>query len=365
MLVGFEIHSPVDFTPMAKPRSASKAALPMSFLQPMECLLVSELPQGPEWVYEIKLDGYRAQALCDGKATKLLSRNGKDLGLRFPAMLAALAATFPSGSIVDGELVALDPAGKPSFNLIQNSATSGATFVFFAFDLLQLRGTDLTRSALSKRRDLLSSSIRQNNSVQLSESFQIPADEMLALVRGHGLEGVVAKRLSSTYEQGRRSGAWTKMRVELSQELVVGGYTPGAHGFDALLVGFYRSAQLQFCASVRAGFVPANRRSLHAKLQPLETECCPFANLPEASAGRWGQGLTTAKMKSCVWLRPEAVAQFRFLEWTPSDHLRHASFVGIREDKAAQDVMKEGESTAPRKPTRNVQQKSMRRRDSA
>ncbi len=250
---------------------------------------------------------------------------------------------------MDGELVALDPSGKPSFSLIQNSATSGATFVFFAFDLLRLEGRDLTQKPLSERRDLLRKSLRQSEAVQLSQSFSIPAKQMLELVRGHGLEGVVAKRLASTYEQGKRTGAWTKLRVELSQELVIGGYTLGTHGFDAVLVGFYRGDQLHFCASVRAGFVPASRRALHAQLTPLEVQVCPFVNLPEASAGRWGQGLTAVKMKSCVWLRPEAVAQFRFLEWTPSDHLRHASFVGIREDKDPRAVMKENGEPATRK----------------
>ncbi len=200
----------------------------------MECLLVSSLPEGPEWTYEIKLDGYRAQALCDGGDTRLLSRNGKDLGQRFPTLLTELAKAVPHGSIVDGELVALDPSGKPSFSLIQNSATSGATFVFFAFNLLRLGGEDLTRKPLSERQALLQTSLRRTDTVQLSESFNIPAKQMLELVRSHGLEGVVAKRLSSTYEQGRRTGAWTKMRVELAQELVIGGYTPGTHGFDAL-----------------------------------------------------------------------------------------------------------------------------------
>ena len=136
------------------------------------------------------------------------------------------------------------------------------------------------------------------------------------------------------------------MRVELSQELVIGGYTPGTHGFDAVIVGFYRGDQLCFRASVRAGFVPASRRALHATLEPHDTEACPFVNLPEASTGRWGQGLTAAKMKNCIWLRPEIVPQFRFLECTPNDHLRHASFVGIRDDKAARLVVKEVESTA-------------------
>ena len=323
--------------------AASKRTSSLQFVEPMECLMVAALPEGPEWTYEIKLDGYRAQALCDGKKTQLLSRNGNDLGRRFPDMLGALAAALPNGTIVDGEMVALDASGRPSFSLIQNSETSGATFVFFAFDLLQLEGRDLTREPLSARRDLLRSSLKKSDAVQLSESFSIPAKQMLEMVRSHGLEGVVAKRLASAYEVGKRSGAWAKIRIELSQELVIAGYTPGTHGFDAVIVGFYRDTELHFCASVRNGFVPASRRALHARLQPLETTTCPFVNLPEASAGRWGQGLTAAKMKNCVWLRPETVAQFRFLEWTPSDHLRHVSFVGLREDKEAHAVVKEGE----------------------
>ncbi len=334
---------------MASSKRVASSAAQLSFHEPMECLLVSALPEGPEWAYEIKLDGYRAQALCEGKTAQLLSRNGKDLGHRFPALVSELASAAPSGTVLDGELVALDASGKPSFSLIQNSATSAATFVFFAFDILQLEGVDLTGRSLAERQKLLRERLKTADTVQLSESFQIPAKQMLELVRSHELEGIVAKRLTSTYEQGKRSGAWAKMRVELSQELVIGGYTPGTHGFDAVIVGFYGDGLLYFCGSVRNGFVPASRRVLHAQLAPLETEACPFVNLPEKSAGRWGQGLIATKMKNCVWLRPETVAQFKFLEWTPSDHLRHPSFIAVREDKDAHEVVKDGEPAPPRK----------------
>jgi bifunctional non-homologous end joining protein LigD len=181
---------------------------------------------------------------------------------------------------------------------------------------------------------------------------------MVAMVREHRLEGVIAKRLDSRYEAGRRSGAWAKMRVNLSQEFVVGGLTPGSIGFDSLVIGFYRPKpraslppsrrqyvvpprELVYCARVRAGFVPASRREITARLKPLITSRCPFANLPEASAGRWGQGLTAEKMKSCIWVQPQLVIECTFLEWTPNDHLRHVRFLGIREDKAALDVVKE------------------------
>ena len=199
----------VTFIAMASVKCGPAPSPQLSFHEPMECLLVPNLPEGPEWTYEIKLDGYRAQALCNGSQTRLLSRNGKDLGQRFPALIPELAKAFPPDSIVDGELVALDPSGRPSFSLIQNSATSRATFVFFAFDLLRLEGAELTQRPLSERRALLRASLCSTVTVQLSEGFNIPAKQMLELVRSHGLEGVVAKRLSSTYEQGRRSGAWS------------------------------------------------------------------------------------------------------------------------------------------------------------
>ena len=314
---------------------------PLPFIEPMECLLVSKLPEGPEWTYEVKLDGYRVQAFCDGSQSRLLSKNGKDLGSRFPAVLRAVSTALPKGSVIDGELVALDSEGRPSFSLIQNSATSGAHFVIFAFDLLRLASQDLTVQSLAERRALLVASLKVSEDVQLSETFSLPASRMLAIVKAHGLEGVVAKRLQSRYEPGRRTGAWVKLRVELAQEFVIAGFTPGTNGFDAVLVGFYRDHELRFCASIRNGFVPASRRQLYAQLAPLETPACPFANLPERSAGRWGQGITAAKMQNCVWLRPETVAQFRFLEWTPSEHLRHPSFVAIRQDKDPRAVEKD------------------------
>ena len=331
----------------------------LDFVPPMECLHTDRLPEGPDWIYEVKLDGYRAQALHAAKATRLLSKNGKDLGGRFPGVALALASSLPAGSVADGELVALDAAGRPSFSLIQNSASSGATFVFFAFDLMSLAGRDLTNEPLAERRRLLKQNLQVSDTVQLSESFTIPAAQMLALIREHGLEGVVAKRLSSRYEKGARSGAWTKLRFNLGQGFVIGGYTPGTHGFDAVVIGFYRGRDLHFCAKVRAGFVPASRRQLFQQLAPLKTEVCPFVNLPEKGEGRWGQGLTAAKMAECVWIKPETVAQFEFLEWTPADHLRHVNFLGVRNDKEPSAVVKEGEAiVVSKKPPQRVREVS-------
>lgn len=312
----------------------------LTFIQPMECLSSSRLPEGAEWAYEVKLDGYRAQAINNIRV-RLLSRRGKDFSTQFPETYRALASALPPDSAIDGELVALDAQGRPDFNLIQNSATSRAPVVFFAFDILTLAGRDVCTLPLIERQQLLRDALRTSDLVQVCESFRIPAAQMIDLVERHRLEGVVAKRINSRYEAGRRSGAWVKVCLTTSQEFVVGGFQPGPHGIDSLLIGFYKGRKLQFCASVRAGFIPATRRELYSRLTPLIADRCPFVNVPESSPGRWGQGLTAEKMKRCVWVHPRMVVRCAFQEWTVGDHLRRASYVGIRNDKDAREVVKE------------------------
>jgi bifunctional non-homologous end joining protein LigD len=136
-------------------------------------------------------------------------------------------------------------------------------------------------------------------------------------VRAAGLEGVVAKRLDSSYEPGSRSGAWRKMRINLGQEFVIGGYTVGGKTFDAVICGYFENDQLVYVARTRNGFTPSLREQLYRRFRGLEIAECPFVNLPEARSGRWGQGLTAEKMKDCRWLKPVLVGQFEYVEWTP------------------------------------------------
>jgi bifunctional non-homologous end joining protein LigD len=163
----------------------------------------------------------------------------------------------------------------------------------------------------------------------------------VASVKAQGLEGLVAKRRDSKYEPGLRSGAWMKMRVNAGQELVIAGYTSSAKNFDALVIGYYDGPDLIYAARTRNGFTPASRTDLFKKLKPLEIAECPFANLPEKKAGRWGAGLTAAKMAECRWLKPVTVGQFEFVEWTSDQHLRHSRFIALRDDKKAVDVRRE------------------------
>lgn len=311
------------------------------FIEPMECLAVPKLPEGPKWVYEIKLDGYRAEAVRNADGITLYSRNGKSLGKKFPYIVEALSDDLPPDTIVDGELVALDESGRPTFNLLQNYTGASHHIRYFVFDLIVLQGRDLTRVPFIERRKLLALLSFTNPRIAISEFLSVSAQTMLAAVKEQGLEGVVAKRKDSLYEAGKRSGVWVKHRVNSGQEFVIGGYTAGSNGIDAIIVGYYKDGDLIYVARTRNGFVPASRRRLFQRLRPLTTEKCPFSNLPETRKARWGEAMTTEKMEECVWVRPELVAQIDFLEWTDADHLRHSKFVGLREDKDASQVAKE------------------------
>jgi len=150
-----------------------------------------------------------------------------------------------------------------------------------------------------------------------------------------------AKRIDSIYEPGERPGAWIKHRTIREQEFVIGGYVPGAHGFDALLVGVYENKEPIFVAKVKNGFVPRIRDEIFPTLKALRDAHCPFKNLPEKKASRWGESLTAEKMKQCRWVKPRLVCQVAFVEWTAAGHLRHCSFVAMRDDKKPAEVVRE------------------------
>jgi len=300
------------------------------------------LPKGPGWSYEVKLDGYRALAIkTDGKVL-LRSRNNKDFTARYRGIVAALAA-LPDETVIDGEVVALDATGRPSFNALQNLGSSKATLAYYAFDVLVVAGKEVMREPLSVRREILQAQVMPGLKEPVRESPQLNASlaDIVRAVRAHGFEGVVAKRLDSRYEPGQRSGAWRKMRIDQGQEFVIGGYTPGPRNFDALVFGYYEGGRLLYAARTRSGFTPASRAELYRRLHPLEVPGCPFSNLPEARGGRWGEGLTAEKMKECRWVRPLLVGQFEFVEWTPDNHLRHSKFVALREDRDPKEVCRE------------------------
>jgi bifunctional non-homologous end joining protein LigD len=293
----------------------------------MLLLRTDVLPEGEQWVYELKLDGYRAIAFKRDGVVHLRSRNDNDFNNRYPAIVKALAR-MPDGSVIDGEVVAFDEEGRPSFNALQNYDLA-APVVYYVFDLMVLGGRNVMREPLDRRRLLLEKKLlpRLPEPVRYSAPLDATLPVLIESVKVHGFEGLVAKRRNSPYQPG--------------QEFVIGGYTRGPSTFDALVFGVFGGGQLLYVARTRNGFTPGTRAQLFKKFKGLETAECPFANLPEARSGRWGQGLTKAKMAECQWLKPVLVGQFEFLEWTADNHLRHSRFIALREDKKARDVVRE------------------------
>ena len=325
----------------ARKRLASLPTRSAAFVESMECLAVSKLPDGPQWIYEIKLDGYRAQAVKSDTNLTLYSRRRKSFNRQFPHIVEALS-DLPENTVVDGEVLALDESGRPDFNLLQNFRAEASRIHYFVFDLLVYQNRDLTRLPLIERRELMRSLVKfRSPRIRISDYVAASAADMLDAVRQQGLEGIIGKKRDGFYEPGKRSGAWIKYRVNRGQELVIGGFLPGAHGIDSIIVGYYQGDDLVYVARVRNGFVPASRRQVFERLRSLVTPQCPFVNLPETHRSRWGEGLTAEDMNKCVWTHPELVAQIEFLEWTESDHLRHSKFGGLREDKDARCVVKE------------------------
>jgi len=214
--------------------------------------------------------------------------------------------------------------------------------LFYAFDVLHLDGDDLLNRSLVERRAKLPEIIGPQARLRISQHLPGATADIVEAVRAAGLEGVIAKRKDSIYRPGERSSDWLKLKLEHQQEFVVGGYRPdGTNGVDALLVGYYEGKELRFAGKVRAGMVPHTRRELASKLKPLRITDCPFSNLPDSDTGRWGGGVTADQMAEMTWVRPQLVVQIRFVEWTAEGRLRHASFLGLRGDKAAKNVVRE------------------------
>ncbi len=329
-------------SPPSRKRVVAEKAASSRFIEPMQCLPVPALPEGDEWSYEVKFDGYRCLAVKAGRRVTLISRNGKSLNARFPALAKAIH-TLGDGFMIDGEVAALDAEGRPSFQLLQNSRGKHAQVFFYAFDLLHADGESLMELPFSERRPRLEAFLgNPAEPVRLSAILPGTAEEVLQAVRRHGLEGVVAKRRDSVYEPGERTGAWAKCRTGPGQEFVIGGYVPGARGFDSLLIGVFEGTELMYCAKLRNGFVPRMREEIFERLQKLAAAECPFTNLPEPrSAAAAAVRVTAAKMGECRWVRPELVCQASFASWTDRGRLRHVSFAGLRDDKPATAVVRE------------------------
>jgi bifunctional non-homologous end joining protein LigD len=278
----------------------------------------------PGWMWEPKLDGYRVLAFIDGEKVTLRSRKGLDVTSDYPAVAAELRQQQVRGMILDGEIVAFDAAGRPSFGAMQAGASRVA---LFAFDLLHFAGIDLRGLAYSDRRRHLAQCLLPSPLVQPVHA----AEDGVALneaALATGFEGVVGKRTDSRYESGRRSAAWLKVKPAQTADFLVGGYTQGKgsrQALGAILVGHREGRKLAFASHVGSGFDARSLAQAKERLVPLATERCPFTALPELN------GPTT-------WVKPVVVAEVAFHGWTDDGHLRAPVFVRFRDDVDAREA---------------------------
>jgi bifunctional non-homologous end joining protein LigD len=343
--------SPSSKHSSALARSALKQLPPGTpgFVEPMKAKLQDALPQGGEWLMEVKLDGIRVLAIKTPSRVRLWSRRPRDMTGDYPGLVEALRQLPARQLVVDGEIVALDSRGRSSFRLLQNLRQNSADHPpirLYLFDLLHLDGRDVTGLPLVRRKELLQALLSAaRGPVRFCSALNGRPEKIWKEISKLGLEGIVAKRRDSVYESGRRSGAWLKIKTQTEQEFVIGGYTQPEGSrkyFGSLVVGYYAGKQLRFASRVGTGFDVKTLKTLHERFQPLRTPTCPFADLPVARAGGSGQGLTRAELRRCVWLQPQLVCQVKFFEWTRHSFLRMPVFLGIRSDKKARDVVREG-----------------------
>ncbi len=306
---------------------------------PMLATLIGEPFDDDEWLFEIKWDGYRA--ICtvheDGRV-ELVSRNGLDFLSKFPELRALGAAWTTLPIVVDGEIVSLDARGRSSFQRLQESLSGRrasamgkhGALTFAAFDVLYADGRDLRKTPLEERKAILQRSIAGGSAVLYSKHVVGRGRALFAQAKRRGLEGIIGKRRGSFYAE-RRSRDWVKIKAQLMQECVIGGFTEprgSRTGFGSLLLGLYDGGKLQYAGSVGTGFNAKLLRSLTADLKKLERKSSPFENAVEANA-------------EPHFVRPKLVAQIRFTEWTRDGYMRHPAFLGLRIDKDPRSCVRE------------------------
>jgi bifunctional non-homologous end joining protein LigD len=314
----------------------------------MKARLVEQAPTAGDWSYELKFDGFRACAVKSGNKVSLFSRNQNELHSRFPEIADAVKELSADECVIDGEIVALDPKGRSSFQLLQAIELEGreAPLRFYVFDLLQLDRKSLLPLPLTARKSLLEQLCEgAHQAIRYSGEIGRDAKPLLAQVKRLGLEGLIGKLRESVYEPGRRSGTWIKLKSVNEQEFVIGGYTPPAGSrkhFGAILVGYYDKGRLHFAGKTGTGFNEKTLAVLHGKFRQQERDACPFVDLPSKQGGKWVQGITPSMMNKMHWINPVFVAQIKFAEWTRDAKLRQPVFLGLREDKDPKEVKREG-----------------------
>ena len=323
---------------LASIEGAVKAAMPET-LEPMLATLGSAVPSGTDWLYEVKWDGYRALCFFAEGKVRMSSRRGIKLEKQFASAAEALRQSVKAETaIIDGELVALDENGKPSFQHLQSLTGFGSKpalkgvapppLNFFAFDLLYLNGYDLRKAALIDRRQLLSSILLPSETVRFSEHFTGKGQELLDAVRARGLEGIIAKQAQSKYES-KRSNCWIKIKVTAQQDFVICGYILGEREpFGALVLGYYKDNKLVYAGNVGSGFTQQSLKGVFAQIKPLLTRKAVLSDVPR-------------EIGEVLWCKPELVCTVKFTSWTSDERLRAPVFLGLRSEVEPAEVVRE------------------------
>ncbi len=309
------------------------------FFPPMGATLAGRLPQGPGWIFEVKWDGVRALVHIDRQSLAIYTRNNNRCEKQYPELQVLPRYIEAEQAILDGEIVALDERGVSHFELIQprihlkdpNAIAKMAQkqpVRLYVFDLLYLNGADLRGMPLIERKRMLAKIVKPFPLLRISEHFEHSGEELLEAARRSGLEGLIAKLGTSVYES-RRSRNWLKLKLTSEQEFAIAGYTPGEREhFGSLALGYYEAGKLHYAGNVGTGFDARNLKELWALLEPLTTPKSPFAKADKIPKGT-------------VWVKPELVAQIKFANWTGDKKLRAPVYLGLRDDKAANEVIRE------------------------
>ena len=300
-------------------------------IQPMLATPVTEPFNDPDWIFEVKWDGYRAVAEIRDGSGSLYSRNLVSFDKKFSPIAEALR-TFGFDAVLDGEIVVVDDQGRPDFQALQHYQDSGSGhLLYYVFDLLYFRGHDLTGLPLLKRKELLKKVLPTSVRIRLSDHVAKEGVLFYRVVKEKGLEGIIAKHAQSPYEPGRRSRQWLKAKTRLTQEGVIAGFTEPGEGrnyFGALILGMFEGDELIYIGHVGGGFTQNNLKDIRGKMDPLIQEECPFKVQPETNA-------------PVFWVKPSLVCEVALSGWTKDAVMRHPVFMRLREDKAAREVVHE------------------------
>ncbi|RZJ89937.1 MAG: DNA ligase D [Chryseobacterium sp.] len=323
---------------------APKAAFP-KFIKPMLATLVDEPFDADDWEYEVKWDGYRALTFKNEKNTSLLSRNEKSFADKFYPVMDALEE-WDDQMVVDGEVVAMDKDGLPSFNILQNwKSEEDGQLQYYIFDILWYKGKNLMGLPLTERKSILEAIIPKDHpTIKLSDSLNVAGTTLFKQVSKMGLEGIMAKRSNSRYVPGDRSKAWLKIKAQKRQEVVIGGYTKNegsSKAFSSLLLGVFEGKKFKYVGKAGTGFKAKEQREMLELFKPLIRKTTAFSEEPDVEKpSRFRPNPPKADV---VWLRPQLVCEVHFTEITPDGVFRHPAFIALREDKDPTSVKAEHE----------------------